>query len=141
MYDKLRQRGASREVADAAFAAFDPQQWEQEMRDIFGPTADDVIALEKKIGKNTKEVHEKRLNHLLENWDAVVRAMDEELPDTRQLLQMMRDTGMPTTPAELGLDQGAVHRAYLGTREIRDKYLLSSMLWDLGLLHDPEFLM
>ena len=141
LYDKLRQRGASREVADAAFAAFDPQQWEQEMRDIFGPTADDVIALEKKIGKNTKEVHEKRLNHLLANWDAVVRAMDEELPDTRQLLQMMRDTGMPTTPAELGLDQGAVHRAYLGTREIRDKYLLSSMLWDLGLLHDPEFLM
>lgn len=111
------------------------------MREIFGPTAEDVIALERKVGKNTRAVHEKRLQNLLAHWNQVLQAMDEELPDVQELLQLMRDTGMPTTPQELGLDQGAVHRAYLGTREIRDKYLLSSMLWDLGLLHDPEFLM
>lgn len=141
LYDKLRKRGADPVQAREAFEAFDSTAWEQQMREIFGPTAEDVIALERKVGKNTRAVHEKRLQNLLAHWNQVLQAMDEELPDVQELLQMMRDTGMPTTPQELGLDQGAVHRAYLGTREIRDKYLLSSMLWDLGLLHDPEFLM
>ena len=49
---------------------------------------------------------------------------------------LMEKLGMPTTPQDLGYDQAAAQRGYIGSREIRDKYLLSSMLWDLGLLYE-----
>ena len=141
LYDVLRRHGRpTREQADKAFAAFSQEKWEEEMREVFGSTAEDVIRAEKeKYGKNTAAVHEKRLDNLLKNWDGVLAAMDEELPATEEILSLMRSTGMPTTPEELGLDAGAVHRAFVGSREIRDKYLLSSMLWDLGLMKEKEF--
>ena len=43
---------------------------------------------------------------------------------------------MPTTPQEIGLGEKDVHNAFIGSREIRDKYLLSSLLWDLGVLNE-----
>ena len=140
LYDVIRRHGRpSRETADRAYAAFSQQEWENEMREVFGTTADDVIRGEKKWGKNSPAVHQKRLDNLLNNWDKVIAAMDEELPPADKIISLMRSTGMPTRPEELGLDAGAVHRAFVGSREIRDKYLLSSMLWDLGLFKDPAF--
>lgn len=139
-YDLLRANRPTKEEAEQAYAEYTPEKWQQEMRGIFGATADDVIACEEKWQKNSSEKHEARLKNLLENWDEILRAMDEELPDTKELLTLMKSTGMPTTPEELGLDQGAVQRAYLGSREIRDKYLLSSLLWDIGRLKKDGYL-
>ena len=53
---------------------------------------------------------------------------------------MMEKAGMPTRPEDLGLDEDAARRAFIGSREIRDKYLVSSMLWDLGLMKKEEFM-
>ena len=47
---------------------------------------------------------------------------------------VMKKCGMPVYPADLGLSVEDTIHALLGSREIRDKYLTSSMLWDLGLL-------
>ena len=140
VYEKIVKRIPSREEADKAFAAFSQEAWEKEMRDIFAASADNVIEGEKKWGKNTKSVHEKRLSNLLDNWDGVLSAIREELPPAGQIQQMMEKMGMPTRGEDLGYDRAAVQRAYLGSREIRDKYLLSSMLWDLGWMKDPEFM-
>jgi glycerol-1-phosphate dehydrogenase [NAD(P)+] len=43
---------------------------------------------------------------------------------------------MPLVPADLGLTHQDTLAAFLGSREIRDKYLTSSLLWDLGLLQE-----
>ena len=48
----------------------------------------------------------------------------------------MAATGMPTTPHELGLTPKDVSDSFVCARDIRDKYLSCSMLWDLGLM--PE---
>ena len=45
----------------------------------------------------------------------------------------MPATGMPMTPADIGVPEKDVIDAYLGSRDIRDKYLSCSMIWDLGL--------
>lgn len=140
MYDALRRHRPSRQEADAAYAAFSRQEWENEMHEIFASTAGDVIEGEKTWGKNSPEKHGSRLNQLLEHWDEILQIMDEELPDTKTLIATMKKIGIPTTPAELGLDNAAVRRAFIGSREIRDKYILSSMLWDLGLMKHPDFL-
>ena len=42
--------------------------------------------------------------------------------------------GLPLSPRDLGLTGADTAQALVGSRDIRDKYLTSSMLWDLGLL-------
>jgi glycerol-1-phosphate dehydrogenase [NAD(P)+] len=60
--------------------------------------------------------------------------MAEELPDTESILSLMRSLHMPVKPAEIGEDERDTRDAFLCSRDIRDKYLTSSLLWDLGLL-------
>lgn len=46
----------------------------------------------------------------------------------------MKATGMPVEPSDLdNISEDDVITAYLGARDIRDKYLSCSFLWDMGL--------
>ena len=60
----------------------------------------------------------------------------EELPDYDRLRSAMAATGMPLTPADIGIPPLDVVNAFIGARDIRDKYLSCSMLWDLGLTEE-----
>ena len=62
--------------------------------------------------------------------------MDEELPPTQDIIAMMEKLGMPIRPADIAEDAQDTRDAFLYSRNIRDKYLTSSLLWDLGLLTD-----
>ena len=46
---------------------------------------------------------------------------------------MMLSIGHPTKFAEIGLSDDDVKTAELFARDIRDKYVLGRLLWDLGL--------
>ena len=48
----------------------------------------------------------------------------------------MAATGMPMTPADIHVPEKDVIDAYIGSRDIRDKYLCCSLIWDLGLTED-----
>jgi len=56
------------------------------------------------------------------------------LPKTQEVETLMLSMGMPMTPADLGISMVDVHKALIGSRDMRDKYLSSTLLWDLGLL-------
>ena len=113
--------------------AFDPQQWEAQVRRIFGKTAGQIIEIEAKCGKNDSAKHAVRLNNILNNWDKIIEIIHEELPDYDYLYDTMAKTGMPMTPAEINVPLQDVVDAFVGARDIRDKYLSCSFLWDLGL--------
>ena len=48
----------------------------------------------------------------------------------------MAATGMPMKPSDIGVPMQDVVDAFIGSRDIRDKYLCSSLLWDLGLMDE-----
>ena len=60
----------------------------------------------------------------------------EELPTRAEIHRMMASLGMPLTPQDIGFTDRDTTDALLGARDIRNKYLTSSMLWDLGLLYE-----
>ena len=64
----------------------------------------------------------------------ILKIIDEELPPFDELYAAMKATGMPVEPSDLdNISEDDVITAYLGARDIRDKYLSCSMLWDMGL--------
>lgn len=133
LYRKIRQIQPDRAKAEAHMNAFSRADWEAQVRRIFGKTADEIIAIEDKTHKNDPARHAKRLDNLVNHWDEILKIIDEELPDYDALYQTMAKTGMPMRPSEIDVPMDDVVDAFIGARDIRDKYLSCSFLWDLGL--------
>lgn len=137
LYGKiLREVTPDRAKAEAHMAAFDRVVWEEQVRRIFGKASAEVIAIEEKTKKNSPERHAKRLERIIAHWDEILKCIEEELPAYEELYKVLAATGMPLTPAELGLSIDQVVDAFVGARDIRDKYLFCSLLWDLGLTEE-----
>ena len=138
IYRKLLADGTrpDRAVAEAHMRAFDEARWEAQVRRIFGKTADQILAIEARTHKNDPARHARRLDNIIAHWDGILRIIREELPDYDRLYNAMAATGMPLTPADIGIPTEDVVNAFLGARDIRDKYLSCSMLWDMGLTEE-----
>ena len=135
IYDRLRHLRPDRETAEKAMRSFDAKMWETNVRRVFGNAAQTLIDSEKEIWhKNDPEQHAERLNQILAHWDEILVIIDEELPLTAEIVAMMKKLMMPIRPAEIGESGRDVYDAFHCSRDIRDKYLTSSLLWDLGLL-------
>ena len=122
--------------AEKAISTYSREAWEKRMGEIFGAVTPAVLALEKKIRKNSPENWRSRLNTIAEHWPEIRAIIREELPPREQVYSLMKKCGMPLIPADLNLSRQDTLDALEGSREIRDKYLTSSLLWDLGLLHE-----
>ncbi len=107
------------------------------MRRIFGKAADEIIRIENRERKNDPERLQQRIARIQQHWDDILAIIDEELPDYDVLYAAMKATGMPVEPSDLdNISTDDVITAYLGARDIRDKYLSCSFLWDMGLEHE-----
>lgn len=133
---RMRDITPDRARAEAAMRDFDPLAWEAEVRDIFGHVAPTIIALEGVVRKNDPARHAKRLDNIMKGWEEIRAIIQAELPPAEEIDALMTRLGMPRTPEDLHISALDTRRAFLGSREIRDKYLTSSLLWDLGLLHE-----
>ena len=106
------------------------------VRRILGSTAPQILAIEEKARKNDPVKHAQRLDRIVEGWNDILKIIDEELPPVSQIEHVMKTLGMPMYPADLGISAEDTRDAFIGSREIRDKYLSSSMLWDMGLMEE-----
>ena len=133
LMEELKKVVPNSEQARAAMAAFDLQQWENEARGIFGKIAPAIIDAAKTLGLNDPQRHTRRLDKILVHWPDIVKIIDEELPDAQETLEKMKHLHMPHSPRDLGIDLEETKKAFIGSRVIRDKYLTSTLIWDLGL--------
>jgi len=122
--------------ARQAMADFSMDTWKARVNEIFGVIAPEILELEEKTGKNSPVAHEKRLQLIEANWAEIRKIIAEELPSFETIHSLMERCGLPLTPADLKLTGEDTMNAFLGSRDIRDKYLTSNILWDLGLFEE-----
>ena len=123
-------------TARQAMADFSMETWKARVNEIFGVIAPEILELEEKTGKNDPAAHEQRLQRIEANWGEIRKIIAEELPSFESIHGLMARCGLPLTPADLKLTGEDTANAFLGSRDIRDKYLTSSLLWDLGLFEE-----
>lgn len=133
LYRFVKAQRPDRARMQAHAAAFDPEAWAAQVKRIFGKTADEILRIESCVHKNDPERLQKRIDALCAHWDEILQIIDEELPDGEAIEAMMRAAGMPVLPEDLDISVEDTVNAYLGARDIRDKYLSCSFLWDMGL--------
>lgn len=129
---RLREFTPDKAAALAHAKAFDRAAHLDFLREFMGSASAAMVAGELRDDKYAPEKHAARLDIILEKWPEIVRAMDEELPTLEALTAAMQAVGAPMTPEEIGLSDRLCD-TIRATRDIRDKYILSRLIWDLGL--------
>ena len=75
----------------------------------------------------------RRIYSMEANWDAI-RAQLETLPSAATLTDLLREIGCPCTPEEIGLDECDLRDTFLYCKEVRARYTILQLVYDLGLM-------
>lgn len=135
LYEKVLKVMLDKEKSLAYAKAFDYAVWAKELKAFLGTGADAMIALEEKEQKYSVEKHEKRLEIIIEKWDKIQEIIREEIPTQKQIESVLDEIGAPKTAQEIGIDCDLA-TTLKATKDIRDKYVLSRLLWDLGIMEE-----
>lgn len=136
IYQFIKNAVPNRQKALTYVRNFSLDTWNGFLTNFFGNGAQALIEQEKTEKKYDLASHQKRIDSIIKHWDDILQIISEELPDYEQVEQFMLKHGMPVTPADLGHPQAEVKDAFLATKDIRNKYISSRLLWDLGLLNE-----
>ncbi len=132
LYEKLRNIKPDKEKALKNAENFSFEAWSEELRKFLGKGAEAVIAAEAQAQKYDVERHKKRLEIICDNWDEILKIIDEELPSSEEIEKLMDKFSIPKTMDEIGVGEDIYEMTFLATKDIRDKYILSRLCWDSG---------
>ena len=136
MYEMLQRITPDREKGLAYAAAFDRNAWFDELRAFLGNGAQAMIELEEKEQKYSVQAHAERLERILGHWEELTAIMAEEIPSAAWIEELLDRIGCPKTVEAWGLDPEILPMTFMATKDIRDKYVLSRLAFDLGMLDD-----
>lgn len=131
IYDYIRTLKPDRQKALAYVNQFSLEAWNEQLLTFIGEGAKAMIKGEQKEGKYDPFKHAARLNDIIEKWDDIM-AVIEELPSYDDIYQFMTSIGAPVEASSFGVSDEQVKTTFTMTKDIRDKYIASRLLWDLG---------
>ncbi len=136
LYDEIRKVTPNKEKAEAYVRAFSYDAWKSELSDFLGNSAKTMIAQEEKERKYDKSTHPARFAKIQENWGDILTILEEELPTYQQLACILDTIGISKDLEMIGVDSETAKCTFKATKDIRDKYVLSRLAWDLGVLDE-----
>lgn len=136
LYEALKKMTPREEKATAYIENFSYAAWQEELRSFLGRSAETMIEQEIREKKYDKSTHPARFARIREHWDTILRILEEELPTEREIADILDTIGIPKDLASIGVDSRIAKLTFQATKDIRDKYVLSRLAWDLGVLDE-----
>lgn len=136
LYESIRKLKPDAEKAKAFVDGFSYEAWKEQLRSFLGSSAETMIAQEAREGKYNKETHPARFAKIAENWDSIIDILNEELPASAKIESILQTIGISADLRDLGVDSDIARLTFKATKDIRDKYVLSRLAWDLGVLDE-----
>ena len=136
LYEAVKNTVPDSDKAYAAVEAFDYSDWSDQLRSFLGNSGETMIAQEQKEQKYDKSTHPARFRKIADNWDTILRIIEEELPSSAALARIMDTIGISKDLNTIGVDRECAKLTFKATKDIRDKYVLSRLAWDLGILDE-----
>ena len=124
------------DFSGAAARPFDRAAWETQIRDVFGDAAEGIIALEDRTQKNDMQARNQRLQTIEKKLKEILWAIRHDLPPVEEVEKLLLSLDAPVHPEQIGVSLTEVREAVLYAKEVRDRYTLLQLLWDLGLSED-----
>ena len=136
LYEKLKTITPNENKAQEYVTNFSYENWKSELKTFLGISAETMIAQEEKENKYDKSKHPARFAKIVENWDNILQILNEELPSVQTLSGIMNTLDISKDLQAIGVDSQTAKMTLKATKDIRDKYVLSRLAWDLGILDD-----
>ena len=134
-YEYIRSITPDREKALAFVAGFDLDDWNSRLRAFIGQGAEAMIETEKREGKYDRTKHTARLEKIISGWDDIIALVDT-LPKYEDVYALLKKIGAPTNVNYLGYTDEEKKKVFAMTKDMRDKYVGTRLLWDLGCLDE-----
>ena len=115
--------------------SFDLDAWNQKLLTFVGPGAEAMIEGENREHKYDIAKHAARLKIIEDRWEEITDVI-KTLPSAEEIRTLMESIGFPTSAACIGYDDEMVKTTFTMTKDIRDKYVGTRLLWDLGILDE-----
>lgn len=136
LYEKIKSITPNREKALGFVKSFDRAAWSEELKGFLGKGACGMIALEEKEQKYSVKAHEKRLDIIIDGWDKILAIIEEELPSSEELTRLFDKLCLPKHINDIGLSAEVLPMSFKCAKDIRDKYVLPRLAWDLGIIDE-----
>lgn len=117
---------------------FDVEKWNSVLKEKLGKASEAIIALENKEQKYAPVNHRTRLEKIQKNTDKILKIIEEELPSSEFVEELLKSINAPTKPSDIGIPDNETTVTFNITKDIRFKYILSTLFWDLGLSDKAE---
>ena len=134
LYDYLQAEPLTKDSIESLCLDFDYTAWEAEITRAYGQGAREVLQLEEKTGKNSPDQRRQRLLVTAERWDEIQSAI-QNMPSGEDVAALLTSVHGPAYPHEIGLSPDALWDGIVYGKELRARYTILQLLWDLGLLH------
>lgn len=136
MTEFLRESRPDFDAARAKAKQYDQAAWEAKMKEVYGTASDAIIELEHESKKNEPEGRLKRIDKIEENWDEIVKLMDDYMPTSDRMIEILKSLDAPYFPSQVGFSDEMLYNALVYGKENRARYTMLSMMGDLGVLED-----
>ena len=136
VYDMIREIVPDKKKALSYVEKFELGKWEEFLRNFLGKSGEALIELEKKEGKYDKQKHAVRLDVIIDHWQEILDIISQELPKTSEIIELLKFIDAPVKPEDISISQDEVKSTFIATKDIRDKYIASRLLWDIGMIEE-----
>ncbi len=134
IHNKLVEEKPDFDLAVKALEGYDAGKWESTMRRVYQKGAKSVIRTERTAGKNDVKQAALRIRKIQAHWDELVQIQKSYIPNTAALEKLLFTIHGALNPKEVGLSMETVKNSLLYAKEIRPRYSVLQLLWDLHLL-------
>lgn len=136
LYERLKTVIPDEAKAKDYVNSFSYENWKEDLRAFLGNSAETMIAQEDKENKYDKSTHPARFAKIADNWNNILQILEEELPSVQRLSEIMDTIGISKDLQTIGVDSKTAKMTFKATKDIRDKYVLSRLAWDLGVIDE-----
>lgn len=134
LYERLRKENLDTDSIAKIVVESDPR-WVDEINRAFLDAAPEVIELENRVGKNSSEQHRIRIQSIAQRWEQILEVL-ESVPEPAVLAELLESVGGLSTHQGTEISDEWVKDAIRYAKEIRPRYTILQLLWDLDLLSD-----
>ena len=106
-------------------------KWEEQVKIAFMNASDEIIDLEKKSGKNDIKNINKRLGVIEEKWQEI-KCLMGSITKPNEVKDFLERLNAPIYPHQIGVDKVMARQAITYAKEIRNRYTILQLLYDLG---------
>ena len=136
IYQHLLTLDIHKVYADGKFRSFTREKWEQNIKQLFGNIAPQIIQKKEPHINFTETARESAAQHIVYKWDQIKEIVFLAMPSPSSYRKIMEEAGSHLTPIDLKLDRESFRLSLLTAKEIRQRFGVMQMLEDLGILEE-----